>query len=618
MCIHWVRTPGRAVLTEACGEDAELRLEVQRMLVDSERADSFFANDEGATVGVDDFEGTLSEKEGDRVGPYILRQKIGEGGFGLVWMAEQCEPISRLVALKVVKAGMDTRQVLARFEAERQALAMMDHPNIAMVLDAGATASGRPYFAMELVKGIPITEFCNDQKFGPRERLELFKDVCAAVNHAHQKGIIHRDLKPSNVMVTLRRGWTTPVVKVIDFGIAKARRTAEVTETASARSRASRSFWGHPVYMSPEQAAMSSIDVDTRSDVYSAGRVAVRQLLTGARCHSHAKSLRSARAIDEPCRASSCSRPRRVAPARSSRRPDRRQPRLRTKDHVSVSALQGDLDWIIMRCLEKDRSRRYPTANGLAEDIERHLRDEPVMAGPPSARYRILKFVRRNRAKVVLGIVVASVLVLGLLGTSIGMLWALQERARADSEASLAREAERATEEAKSESDHGRYLSDIPRANVLLNEFQDINAREVLRNTPHRFRNFEWGWLVNRAWRDYAESLPGPRKEEGGDSARFWGSGQVVVMREFFPWETPGGLHGGFFSRDDKSVCFYHASGEVKRFSLASKVQTATFSTDPEPVIAIDLSPSGRNLVGFTFSNRAVVWNVLSEREPRL
>jgi serine/threonine protein kinase len=264
-----------AFLARACRGNAELRLEVQRLLVEAELADSFFADTDGATLGAEEFQETHSEKPGGQIGPYKLRQRIGEGGFGTVWMAEQSVPISRMVALKVIKAGMDTKQVLARFEAERQALAMMDHPHIAKVLDAGATPTGRPWFAMELVKGIPITAYCDQAGLGTRERLDLFRDVCAAINHAHQKGIIHRDIKPSNVMVTLHGD--KPVVKVIDFGIAKATQGKLTDQTLFTRFE---QLIGTPVYMSPEQAALSGLDIDTRSDIYALG-VLLYELLTG-------------------------------------------------------------------------------------------------------------------------------------------------------------------------------------------------------------------------------------------------------------------------------------------------------------------------------------------------
>ena len=304
---------------------------------------------------------------------HVLRQKIGEGGFGTVWMAEQNEPISRMVALKVVKAGMDTKQVLARFEAERQALAMMDHPNIAKVLDAGATEAGRPYFAMDLVKGIPITQFCDEQKFGPRRRLELFLDVCSAVNHAHQKGIIHRDLKPSNVMVTLIAD--KPVAKVIDFGIAKATQGKLTDKTLFTRFE---QFVGTPVYMAPEQAAMSGVDIDTRSDIYSLG-VLLYELLAG-KPPFDSKTLISAgydemrRIIreDEPPRPST-----RLTETRSAASAD-------SKLHIPYSAIPTELDWIVMKAIEKDRARRYDTANELAMDIGRHLANEPVAPLAPA------------------------------------------------------------------------------------------------------------------------------------------------------------------------------------------------------------------------------------------
>ena len=401
-----------AFLKAACGKDAKLRLEVERLLVQAEKADSFFAHDsEGATMIEND--PTFTESEGNHVGPYTLRQRIGEGGFGVVWMAEQTEPISRMVALKVVKAGMDTKQVLARFEAERQALAMMDHPNIAKVLDAGATESGRPYFAMELVKGVPITEFCQDQKFGPRRRLELFKDVCSAVNHAHQKGIIHRDLKPSNVMVTLHGD--KPVVKVIDFGIAKATQQKLTDKTLFTRFE---QFLGTPVYMSPEQAAMSGLDIDTRSDIYSLG-VLLYELLTG-KPPFNAKTLVNA-GYDEMRRII-----REVEPPKPSSRlstmSDGERSTVAKAHNINpdklVKLVSGDVDWIVMKSIDKDRARRYETANALAQDIGRHLNDEPVLAAAPSWRYRCEKFVRRNKTAVAVGATISALLVGGITATT--------------------------------------------------------------------------------------------------------------------------------------------------------------------------------------------------------
>ena len=404
-----------AFLSEACGGDAELHLEVRRLLVDAARADALFGDTEGETrVGVPGSASgdpsSSTEKEGDRIGPYILRQQIGEGGFGVVWMAEQRVPISRMVALKVVKAGMDTKQVLARFEAERQALAMMEHPNIARVLDAGATDQGRPYFVMELVKGIPISQYCDEAGLGTRERLALFGDVCSAIQHAHQKGIIHRDIKPSNVMVTLYAD--KPIVKVIDFGIAKATQGKLTDQTLFTRFE---QFIGTPVYMSPEQASLSAVDIDTRSDIYALG-ILLYELLTG-KPPFDAHTLASA-GYDEMRRII-----REVEPPRPSSRLSTVAGEERTTiakaRHVAPDKLsrlvEADLDWIVMKAIEKDRARRYETANGLAADIGRFLADEPVTARPPSAGYQFRKFARRNKAALRVAAAIAAVLVAATL-----------------------------------------------------------------------------------------------------------------------------------------------------------------------------------------------------------
>ena len=395
-----------AFLEGACGAKGDLRLEVQRMLVDLARADSYFGDEDGATLGAEEFKDSYAEKEGDQVGPYKLRQQIGEGGFGSVWMAEQSVPISRMVALKVIKAGMDTKQVLARFEAERQALAMMDHPNIAKVLDAGATAAGRPYFAMELVKGIPITDYCDEAGLGTKERLALFGDVCSAINHAHQKGIIHRDIKPSNVMVTLHGD--KPVVKVIDFGIAKATQGKLTDKTLFTRFE---QFIGTPVYMSPEQASLSGLDIDTRSDIYALG-ILLYELLVG-KPPFDAKSLVSA-GYEEMRRII-----REVEPVKPSSRLGTivgEERTLLAKAHRIEEGklnklVEPDLDWIVMKAIEKDRSRRYETANAFAQDIVRFLSDEPVTATPPSAGYQFRKFARRNKAALRVAAAIAAVLI---------------------------------------------------------------------------------------------------------------------------------------------------------------------------------------------------------------
>ncbi|MCB9846086.1 MAG: tetratricopeptide repeat protein [Phycisphaeraceae bacterium] len=374
------------------------------------------------------------ERPGQTIGRYKLLEQIGEGGFGSVWAAEQKEPVRRRVALKIIKLGMDTRQVIARFEAERQALAMMDHPNIAKVLDAGATETGRPYFIMELVKGVPILDYCDKEKLDTRARLDLFTKVCHAIQHAHQKGIIHRDIKPSNVLITLHDG--VPVPKVIDFGIAKATNAELTSKTIYTEHR---QMIGTPAYMSPEQAEMSGLDIDTRSDIYSLG-VLLYELLTGTTPFATEELL--SKGFAEMMRIIREEEPHKPSTRLSTlgETGTRTAQQRRTDVKKLGVILRGDLDWIVMKCLEKDRQRRYETANGLAADIQRHLCDEPVLAGPPSARYRLAKFVKRNRGQVIAGGVVAAALVLGVVGTSWGMVRAKEQAGRAQRELARANE----------------------------------------------------------------------------------------------------------------------------------------------------------------------------------
>jgi serine/threonine protein kinase len=366
------------------------------------------------------------EAVGQVLGRYKLLEKIGEGGFGVVYVAEQKEPVRRRVALKIIKLGMDTRQVVARFEAERQALALMDHPNIAKVLDAGDTDSGRPYFVMELVRGVKLTDYCDQNKLSTKQRLELFIQVCQAIQHAHQKGIIHRDIKPSNILVTLHDG--VPVPKVIDFGIAKATQQDLTDKTVYTQHK---QFIGTPAYMSPEQAEMSGLDVDTRSDIYSLG-VLLYELLTG-RTPFDPKELmklgveRMRKTIreEEPVRPST-----KLATLKGEEL-STTAARYSTEAPKLVNLLRGDLDWIAMKCLEKDRTRRYETANGLAADLKRHLNNEPVAARPPSVTYRLQKAFRRNKLMFAAGAVIITVLILGVVGTTLGLLRARQAQALA-------------------------------------------------------------------------------------------------------------------------------------------------------------------------------------------
>jgi serine/threonine protein kinase len=399
-----------AFLDRACGNNQALRAEVEALLRASERSGDLLDLPENPVLTTDL---PAHERPGTVIGPYKLLEQIGEGGMGTVWMAEQTEPIQRRVAVKVVKEGMDSRQVLARFEAERQALALMEHPNIAKVLDAGKTPAGRPYFVMELVKGQPITKYCDEKRLGVRERLDLFGDVCRAVQHAHQKGIIHRDLKPSNVLVAPYDG--KPVVKVIDFGVAKATGQRLTDRTLFTGFGA---LVGTPEYMSPEQAEVNNQDIDTRSDVYSLG-VLLYELLTGStpltrKRIKEAALLEVLRVIreEEPPRPSTrLSESKDALPSISAQR--QMEPARLTR------LVRGELDWITMRALEKDRNRRYETANGLALDVQRYLADEPVQACPPSASYRLRKFVRRHRSAVT----VAAAMVVLVLAATVVSAW---------------------------------------------------------------------------------------------------------------------------------------------------------------------------------------------------
>jgi len=396
-----------AFLAEACGDDSALRAHVEGLLSAHERVGSFLdvpAVDPDATLKSQ----PTNELIGTRIGHYRLLQEIGEGGFGVVYLAEQEQPVRRKVALKIIKLGMDTREVIARFEAERQALALMDHPNIARVLDGGATEAGRPYFVMELVKGVRITNYCDEHKLPLAERLRLFLPVCHAIQHAHQKGIIHRDLKPSNVLVTIQDD--QPVAKVIDFGIAKAtsQRLTEKTLFTGFQQ-----FLGTPEYMSPDQLAGGALDVDTRTDIYSLG-VLLYELLVGATPFDSATLRQSS--FDEIKRII-----REVEPPKLTLRVQTllaRGPDIAVRRQCLPAALprllHGDLDWITMKALEKDRTRRYATAKDLADDIERHLRHEPVVAGPPGVTYRVGKFIRRHRVGVLASAIVIAALLSGL------------------------------------------------------------------------------------------------------------------------------------------------------------------------------------------------------------
>jgi len=442
-----VAPTARAIfLDEQCAGDSVLRAAVEALLAsDSDpihqlksidapairsQLEEFIAGAQSgsaSTPGVSD-----PQADPERIGPYRIRRRLGEGGFGTVYEAAQSDPVRRTVAIKVVKLGMDTRQVIARFEAERQALAMMDHPNIARVLDAGTTEAGRPYFVMELVSGPPITQYCDAHKLGLKARLELFASVCQAVQHAHQKGIIHRDIKPTNVLVSTREGRAVP--KVIDFGIARAMDTEAGAQSLFTQQG---QLVGTPEYMSPEQA-VGGWDIDTRTDVYSLG-VLLYELLTGttplqldSTRRRHPSDLQRAICDVDP-------------PAPSARLKTLGDSREQTASNRGMSAdslqrlIRSDLDWIVIKALEKDRSRRYETVNGLVQDVIRYLSDEPVIARPPTASYRFRKFARRHRGPLMAGVAMFALLVGGIVGTTVGLVRSQEAEARAQTEAEIAR-----------------------------------------------------------------------------------------------------------------------------------------------------------------------------------
>lgn len=500
-------------LHSRCGQDESLKQKVDSLLAASEKLDGFL-NRPACSFDVDQqtaMHVAVHLAEGESIGRYKLLQEIGEGGFGVVYMAEQKRPVRRKVALKIIKPGMDTREVIARFEVERQALAMMDHPNIAKVLDAGTTDAGRPFFVMELVKGVPITEFCDENLLTTSQRLGLFITVCRAVQHAHQKGVIHRDLKPSNIMVTLKDG--DPMPKVIDFGVAKAINHDLTDKTLFTRYG---QMVGTPQYMSPEQAAISETDLDTRSDIYSLG-VLLYELLTGSppleaarlRESAFAEIQRMIRELDAPkpsTRISSLGNELKLIADRRNVDPARL--------HRDVA---GDLDWIVLKSLEKDRNRRYETVTGFAADIQRHLADEPVIARPPSRTYRLRKLFRRN--KLIFGSVaaVASAVVIGFAAAIWGLTAAVNQQGIAESRLAESIEANKTAQRErdnavreKSKAYRNSYVADTGAAHRAIQEGNLGRARSLLAEydrASEDIRGFEWWYLWRQAKGDHEAAL---------------------------------------------------------------------------------------------------------------
>jgi serine/threonine protein kinase/WD40 repeat protein len=438
-----------AYLREACAGDAVMFERLQSLLRAHDLAGGFLEHRstpaaESGADGIREDKPVLPKPSAEqggtgidvpsKIGRYKILQQIGEGGCGVVYMAEQQEPVRRRVALKIIKPGMDTRQVIARFEAERQALALMDHPNIARILDGGVTEAGRPFFVMDLVQGLPITQFCDEARLPTRARLALFLEVCSAIQHAHQKGVIHRDLKPSNILVTLRPDGSG-LPKIIDFGIAKATQQPLTDKTLFTQFQ---QLIGTPAYMSPEQATLTGFDIDTRSDIYSLG-VLLYELLTGKTPFDSKELLKAG--VDELRRTIREKEPPRPSTRVSTLPGDElttTAQRRGVEASKLVSVLRGDLDWIVMKCLEKDRTRRYETANGLAMDIQRHLNNEPVLASPPSALYRFQKLARRHKLAFAAGVGIAAALGLGIVAST---FWAVRaHRAEGRTRQALANE----------------------------------------------------------------------------------------------------------------------------------------------------------------------------------
>ena len=517
-----------------------------------------------------------SQAPGGRIGRYKLLEPVGEGGFGTVWMAEQQEPVRRRVALKILKLGMDTREVVARFEAERQALAMMDHANIAKVLDAGATEQGRPFFVMELVAGVPITTFCDAHRLDTRQRIELFMLVCEAVQHAHQKGVIHRDLKPGNILVSEQNGRCVP--KVIDFGVAKALEEPLTDKTLFTRYH---QFLGTPAYMSPEQTSLGGLDVDTRSDIYSLG-VLLYELLAGGppfdprnvAVASREAMFKTIRDIEPPkpsARLTTLSRPELTMLAEQRRETAEQLPRL----------LRGDLDWIALKALEKDRSRRYPSANDFAADLRRYLGNEPIFARPPSMAYKFGKAWRRNRLVYSAGMVVAATLIIGLAAST----WLLIRE----------RHANEVVEKTTQDLRESLYASEMSAAFRAWQEGRVAQARNLLdkqrvkptANEPD-LRSFEWRYL----W-----SVTRPT--------------ELFTLTDAATW-------GLALSPDGKTFAGC-ADGRLRLWSLPERRPIATLATNVSVLFSAAFSPDGGTLAVPNTSDGTnylvQVWDVATRRQ---
>jgi len=598
----------------SCGTDEALRQEVEDLLR-VEGVNSQFLPEEpqgmplspaGLSIGRSSQcagNGSLSREVGNRIGRYKVLQKLGEGGCGVVYLAEQKEPVQRKVALKVIKLGMDTRSVVARFKAEEQALARMDHPNIARVFDGGATEAGRPYFVMELVRGMKITEYCDQYELSTRERLELFVQVCQAVQHAHQKGIIHRDLKPSNILVTENGGSATP--KVIDFGIAKATQGSLTDQTLFT---AFEQFLGTPAYMSPEQSTITTAGIDTRSDIYSLG-VLLYELLTGTTPFDTKKLM--AAGLDEMRRTI------------SEKEPERPSTRLSTmgKENLALRAqyrklepprlihlVRGDLDWIVMKCLEKAPNQRYETVNGLAMDIKRYLSNEPVLARPPSHIYRFQKLVKRHRLGFTAVGGITAALIVGF-GVSTWMYY--QER------------------EARAAVHRLLYVADMNLAQQAWEQNNMRSLRQWLEDTQTSSeRGFEWYYwqrqchLAWRTFRGHTNPVTSVAFSPDGKwivtcsadtTARVW---DVASGRELLKFEQhTNKVTSVAISPDGRHIVTGSTDQTARVWDATTGLQLAILKGHTNEVMAVAFSPDGLRIATGSADNTARVWNAVSGNE---